>query len=359
MDKPLFTVRPRPKPRTAPVERPSFPTVEALVANALDFLNNATNDLETRPKQSVIAFYTAVELFLKARLMHEHWTLVVTRDADRDRFQQGDFISVSFEDACRRLDKVVGSPLSRSTYEAFDRVRKHRNKMVHFYHQGALDEKGLEEIALEQLSAWLALRDLITAQWREAFKPAALNLFRINQQFSRHRQYFCAKFHRVQDHIAQLAGAGERIEACPTCEFAACQVSEGPESVFTSHCHVCSAYRGWIEGPCPKCGSTMQAGGLDPICMDCFHVFKASELAEQWDEQLTPTPPGRTAPGNCAECHGESTVIDWKNCYVCVECTETFRELHECEWCGEHSTEDMTGFYIKGCSNWGGAVGMT
>jgi hypothetical protein len=48
-----------------------------LVANAIDFLTLATEEFEGRPKHSIIAFHSAVELVLKARLMHEHWSLVV------------------------------------------------------------------------------------------------------------------------------------------------------------------------------------------------------------------------------------------------------------------------------------------
>lgn len=78
-----------------------------LVENALDFLHHAIENLERFPKLSIINFYTAVELFLKARLLHEHWSLVVAKDPDWDKFISGDFVSVSFEDACGRLSRIV------------------------------------------------------------------------------------------------------------------------------------------------------------------------------------------------------------------------------------------------------------
>ena len=52
---------------------------DRLVDNALDFLNRSIADFEKSPKYSVIHFYTAVELFVKARLMAEHWSLVVAK----------------------------------------------------------------------------------------------------------------------------------------------------------------------------------------------------------------------------------------------------------------------------------------
>ncbi len=61
-----------------------------IVANAIDFLTLATEEFGDRSKHSVIAFYTAVELMLKARLMEEHWSLVVGKDADMNKFKSGD-----------------------------------------------------------------------------------------------------------------------------------------------------------------------------------------------------------------------------------------------------------------------------
>src|SRR4051812_40197396 len=121
-----------PKKRPRP---PASPRMQALVDNAVDFLETATNEFEERPKYSVIAFHSAVELFLKARLLHEHWSLVVSKNPDIGSFDDGDFQSVTFEEACQRLAKIVGSGLSDHALRSFNEIRKHRNKMVHFFHE--------------------------------------------------------------------------------------------------------------------------------------------------------------------------------------------------------------------------------
>ena len=46
-----------------------------LTENSIDFLTEAIDGFQVQPKYSIIHFYTAVELFLKARLLHEHWSL--------------------------------------------------------------------------------------------------------------------------------------------------------------------------------------------------------------------------------------------------------------------------------------------
>ncbi len=70
--------------------------MERLVENALDFLERAIDEFQESPKYSIIHFSAAVEQFLKARLMAEHWSLVVTdrEKADWVKFSSGNLIKV-------------------------------------------------------------------------------------------------------------------------------------------------------------------------------------------------------------------------------------------------------------------------
>lgn len=43
-----------------------------LVKNAFNFLDKARREFESELRYAVIHFYAALELFLKARLLHEH-----------------------------------------------------------------------------------------------------------------------------------------------------------------------------------------------------------------------------------------------------------------------------------------------
>jgi len=114
--------------------------LERLVENAMDFLSQSIEEFDESPKYAVIHFHAAVELFLKARLMAEHWSLVVSKrkDPDWDKFVSGDFLSVSLDEAADKLDKVIRSGLSKQELETLRRLTKHRNKMVHFFHGAVL-----------------------------------------------------------------------------------------------------------------------------------------------------------------------------------------------------------------------------
>lgn len=54
----------------------------AVVRNAIDFVNSSLDNLDKRPKNGIVDFYTAIELFLKAKLMEEHWTLIIGKPAE-------------------------------------------------------------------------------------------------------------------------------------------------------------------------------------------------------------------------------------------------------------------------------------
>ena len=54
---------------------------DAVVNNGILFLNSSVSNLSTSPKSSLIDLYTAIELFFKARLMKEHWSLIISKTA--------------------------------------------------------------------------------------------------------------------------------------------------------------------------------------------------------------------------------------------------------------------------------------
>ena len=95
---------------------PSDKFFDSLVSNAIDFLSRSIADLKKHPKYSVINFCVGFEIFLKARLIKEHWALVVTKPetAMVEQFRAGNFHSVSMEDAIRRLKNVAGERIGKT-----------------------------------------------------------------------------------------------------------------------------------------------------------------------------------------------------------------------------------------------------
>ena len=105
---------------------------KALTENGIDFLLTSAGDLESRPKYSVVHFAVGVELLLKARLLVEHWSLVLARPekADLSEFARGEIQTIAIPEALIRLPKVTGSVLSITERDALNQVARHRNRTV-------------------------------------------------------------------------------------------------------------------------------------------------------------------------------------------------------------------------------------
>ncbi len=186
--------------------------LERLVENALDFLTRAISEFQGAPKYSIIHFSAAVEQFLKARLMAEHWSLVVSnrQEADWGKFTGGDFQSVTIYEAVSKLEKVARSGLSKEAYSAFDTIAKHRNRAIHFFHTAHTNtqaQKELQKIAKEQLRAWFYLHRLLQNQWSNVFDPWLAQINSIEEQLKSYREFLSLVFEEVMPKIKECKNA--------------------------------------------------------------------------------------------------------------------------------------------------------
>lgn len=159
---------------------PIFPR---MVSNAFTFLGLATSDFVNRPDQAAIRVYTAIELILKARLLHHDWHLVPTKAVSRQLFEDGDFNSVTFGRACERLNDSVHDPVPPNLKARFDALRIRRNVIVHFAPPENTDllthranEMETRRICRE---AWSGLHDLMRSAWKPVFGPWETELQKI------------------------------------------------------------------------------------------------------------------------------------------------------------------------------------
>ncbi len=324
-----------------------------LIENAIEFLARAIDEFQSQPKYSIINFYTAVELFLKARLLHEHWSLVVSKDPDRQKFETGDFASVTFDEACSRLQKVVQSPIPDSARKNFETIRKHRNKMVHFFHQGRRSDFIIEAIAREQLRAWYDLNQLLTVQWVSVFQAYGSQLAAIEAKLRGHREYLRAKYDSFLPSIAELRSRGVAFRTCGSCGFEAAQVSEKLGDLLQSKCLVCGYQVGWFDYECTECGerSPLYEGG-EFNCARCGHKEDEQMIIDGINEFIATKHNYFEAevPANCSECQGYHTVVEYKDHYLCVVCFALTDALEACGWCAEFNNGDMEDSDWKGCS---------
>jgi len=328
---------------------------ENLVRNGIEFLEKAMLQLERDPKHSVINFYTAVEILLKAPLVHEHWALVVVdRDLNRQSYESGDFLSVSFEDACTRLATVLNKPLKKSAKEAYDKVRKHRNRMVHFYHSG-IDGRQRDEIKLEQAHAWFELNRFVTDTWREQFEPFASEFRRMERSLIANNHYAHAKYEDLRPKIEGLKRSGKTIEDCPQCRTNACEVEEEADRLTSRRCMVCFHSETRVQVDCPECGDPDQfitAHDETFVCEKCdYEVSSIFGLLDQNTVRGTKDDFDSDTPANCDECQGYHTVCEYDGGYLCTNCLTYFDSVGRCQWCNDPMTGDTEDTYVTGCEH--------
>lgn len=333
-----------------------------LVENGLDFLSNAISELADRPKYSVIHFYAAVELFVKSRLMYEHWSLVIIKrqEPDWDKFVSGDFQSVSLDEAAIRLDKIVRSGLSGAEISAFREIAKHRNKMVHFFHEAHSAEENNEltrSIIKQQLKAWYFLHQLLTVQWNEVFTDWSENISKIDTSLRKYHEFLQIVFDNMHSQIEVLKKKGYLFEKCPSCGFDSQQHISEMKEIYEAKCLVCGLAEKCLKIECPACSAVVLFRGEGIAnCQSCDKLLESGDVAEalidsaaahiaaidgddSWDA------------GNCSYCDGYHTVVRTENNeWFCASCFEVFESLETCEWCNEPNTGDMEDSYVTGCN---------
>jgi len=314
---------------------------EALISNGLDFLNKAREEFQAgQAKFSVVSFWTAVEILIKVPLVHEHWTLACSgKKMERKKYLSGDFQSVTYDEACARLNDVLDMPLEAEVAKRFSKVKNHRNRVVHFYHN-ELSAGDQQQVLTEQADAWFALNGLMRNEWsvlfarrlRERLAEDETNMIRSNAF------YADAKFRdkAVQEQLRKETEAGEILRTCVVCgcTSAVRQLLMSGLSLYDETCFVCGEQPAFLEIQCTGCGEAarVQEGDSDFLCGRCGYQSDRYEAinplsVEEHDE---------TDAAGCADCLRPDSVCSYRSMYASYLCTGCFYAhdvLEQCDRC--------------------------
>ncbi|SDD23436.1 hypothetical protein [Aquimonas voraii] len=338
---------------------------DSLTRNAFDFLERGIEEFDKAPKYSVIHFCAAVEMLLKARLMKEHWSLIVSKpeQANLAKFIAGDFMSVTLEDSRARLRDVAGEDIGDDAHGSFRAMANHRNKMVHFFHPDLdTDDKAKAQIVAEHCRAWFHLHRLLN-RWSEYFREFRSEIARANRSMKGHRKYLGAKFAALKAELDAARKAGKKPRTCSACALKAAVPEEIDDRISSLRCLVCDHIETQVHIDCPHCSeSIVIANEGFASCVHCGrkiepeHVFDALEDHDAAHMAARDGDDG-WQPANCGNCQSYHTVVRRDDHYFCTSCFEVSEQVEQCEWCSDFSTGDMENSLWDGCEHCDGKAG--
>jgi len=330
----------------------------ALLGNGLNFLNRAREELEAGQVMfSIVSFWTAVEILLKVPLVHEHWTLVCSgKRLERRKYLEGDFQSVSYDEACARLGDVLEKPLSKATIAIFDKVRRHRNRMVHFYHNAQSDDE-LRQIQAEQADAWFALNRLLRDDWEPLFGSwQKLRLGMHETAMLRGNSFYAEARYRhppVQDALETFKQNGVTVSKCEIChQQSLAHVMPASGMRFIRYeCMVCNAKDPVAEICCPGCHKLHKMKA--ELFSSDFECETCGLTMSRYDALRSPPETGSRYPGTfgCSMCHHSDTVYEYGEKFLCTNCLELYEEHNACGRCNTFSSWVPDNSKEEGCAS--------
>jgi len=323
------------------------PMFDSLVKNAIDFLRKSVDELEKDPKYSVIHFFAAIELLLKARLLAEHWTLILTdinkvrikKNTLLQKFKDGDVHTVGLEQAIKRLRGVCELHIPKRAEDYFNKVKKHRNKLVHFFHPEYHKDPSPDtyyEIVPEQWSAWYYLHKLLREEWGDHFRDYIDEIDEFDSMIHSNKKFLAAKYDELKQDIEKEKKRGIEYRKCSWC--------------------------GTLHIKCPDCQNEVliEEQGIGE-CTNCRFSsdidYLISELVGYQDPKEAPE------VAYCAECEYSSdpSVIclnDEKGIYLCLNCLTIHYGAGKCGFCDTYvAGKDLEASYSFGCIFCDGAAG--
>lgn len=336
---------------------------DRLVQNALDFMERALKQIEKDPKSSLIFFWTGLELFVKARLLREHWSLILTdpQKANLSNFKLGNFVSISFTEAIKRIRNVCGISITGGENKCFQVLRDHRNKLVHFFNPDyatLIRASAIEQVAIEQCLAWYFLHQWLTVNWKKEFQNYHLELDKIHKLINKNRKFFLAKFQALEVKLKAMAKKGTTISKCVVCDCKSTKedrlYQQTGLELIRLRCLVCDFFGVILQIPCPECNNMIDIEDLgEGQCGNCQFEICMTELIEKYGENMSWEELKIDEPNAyCSDCEyseAASVIPLDDGTHLCLSCLSTHERIANCEYCNAKITGDSEGTYLSGC----------
>ncbi len=313
---------------------------DRILKNSLAFLLEGIEQIESNPRQSIVSFWTGVELFIKSILVEEHWSLIVrdTNHVDHERFVSGDFASIDFSQSILLLEHIFNIELDKKTRSALDTLRKHRNKIVHFTDQEIANKNALElcDIFVEMSAVWEELNglQLIPLGFDDntiaGFYAAITNAIENHKVIleGKYQHAYTIKLKHIDD---------EKILDCSCCNYRAVTLRPVNSILHEATCHVCNDMTDVIRVECENCNNVALLHRSETVCSTCHHQI--DKITSVFNQR---SPGTDYIVATCHRCHSKS-VVDIDSIWFCLNCYSYHLSVNICEYCGASVTHDTEG----------------
>lgn len=333
-----------------------------LLESAFEFFNSAVDNFSDNPKVSIINFATSLELFLKARIINEHWALLFDKvdDVSIENFKNGSFVSVSANKLVSRINKLVGDEIGEKEEKAYAELFKHRNKIVHFYHMDLANDETKKEVCAKELIAWHYLHLRLKSWSRMRIGLTLSRVASVARKIRKVEDYGITIFETVKKEVDKQRQGGMLVRNCYLCNQPAKVQIETIErgdlfDLIRVKCLVCSSVARDVVVCCERCGERYFFNGSDEGCPKCGEtIHDRLENFIAIDEA-----DGLSRSVYCPNCDEEKIISVDDKYYVCSSCGNFSFDVSSCGWCGDcFIGYDSADTYFKGCEHCEGKQGV-
>jgi len=321
-----------------------------ILENSLMFMVEGIEQIVQNPRQSIVSFWTGVELYIKAILVNEHWTLIVkdTRNITHQKFENGDFVTVDFQHSITLLQNIFDISIDQKTIKAFDVLRNHRNKIMHFTNREIDNKDGFElsNIFVELSNVWNELNGLylpeIDISGKDAIEDTISILHnKISEELSKHRVILEGKYKSVYETKLKKIPTS-KILRCPSCEYSSAIIKPINEIVHEVTCLVCEGFFDILIVQCEHCNHENILHYSESTCTNCSKKIDVLAFIMHKENQ------NESQIGTCHRC-GSKSVINIEPISYCINCYSLFGPLNICDYCGSYVTCSTKNSLIDGC----------
>ena len=329
-----------------------------LTENALKFLTQSINEFDENLQFSVIHFFSSIELFFKARLLDEHWTLLYEKpeEAQSGNFLMGDFKSVTLSSSIKRLRNISQAGITQAEDQCFQKIRLHRNKALHFFHTFHRPDLASlkEEIISLQCQGWQFLYDLLLKKWDPHFSDFRERVYECHHLMLGQRKYLTKKFELKKSEIEFAKTSGIEVNVCRICGFQSSLLREILGPLFQGDCIVCEKCVTLITVTCPRCSGKIYSYEMgEGVCGSCSEKVDLAYMKEHLDEDCTSLSDLAAGEGGAAYCSlcefREECVIEIQEEYLCLNCHTIFKDFYRCGSCYSRVSGEDDFSVMNGC----------